>query len=56
MIILCYNQVFMIDFTTWYFVFKHFKLQEFNTIAFFLSFVQSEPNAFHLLWLPQIHV
>ena len=33
----------MIDFTSWYFVLKHFKLQQFNTISVFLFFIQSDP-------------
>ena len=38
----------MIDFTSWYFVLKHFKLKQFNIISFFLFFVQSDPDVFHL--------
>ena len=33
-IILCYNQVYMINFTSLYSVLKHFKLQQFNIISF----------------------
>ena len=46
----------MIDFTSSYFLLKHFKLQQFDIISFFLFFVQSDPDVFHLPWLPQILV
>ena len=48
MIILYLNKVCMIDFTSWFFVLKYFKLQQFNIISFFLFFVQSDPDVFHL--------
>ena len=35
-------------------VLKHFKLQQFNIISFFIFFVQSDTNIFHVPWLPQI--
>ena len=44
----------ILDFTSWYSVLKHFKLQQVNIISFFLFFVQSDPDVFHLPWLPQI--
>ena len=34
----------MIDFTGWYFILKHFKLQQFYIISFFLFFDQSDPT------------
>ena len=34
----------MMDFTSWYLVLKHFKLQQFNIVFFFLFFVQSDPD------------
>ena len=43
MIIYVRIKVCVIDFTSWYFVLKHFKLQQFNIISFFLFFVQSDP-------------
>ena len=44
----------MIDFTSGYSVLKHFMLQQFNIISFFLFFAQSDTDVFHLYWLPQI--
>ena len=38
----------MIEFTSWYFVLKYFKLQQFNIISFFLFFIQSRQDVFHL--------
>ena len=35
------------DFTSWYFILKYFKLQQFNIISFFLFLVQSDPDVFH---------
>ena len=49
-----YSKICMIDFTSWYFILKHFKLEQFNIISFFLFFVESDPDVFHLPWLPQI--
>ena len=48
-----YSKICMIDFTSWYFILKHFKLEQFNIISFFF-FVESDPDVFHLPWLPQI--
>ena len=42
----------MKDFTGWYFVFKHFKLQQFNISLSF--FVQSDLDVFQLPWIPHI--
>ena len=30
-----YSKICMIDFTSWYFILKHFKLEQFNIISFF---------------------
>ena len=38
----------MIDFTSWYFVLKLYKLQQFSIISFFLFFIQSDPDVFDL--------
>ena len=37
----------------WYFVLKHFKLQQPNIISFFLFFAQSYADVFHLPELPE---
>ena len=44
----------MKDFIGWYFLLKHFKLQQFNIISLLLFFVQGHPDVIHLPWLPQI--